>query len=48
MKKIELLPTEFYVFRKLALSMGIAFTCAMLHGYYVIEGNIDQLNKLGY
>jgi hypothetical protein len=48
MKTIKLLPTEFYDFRKLAFSMGISFACALVSGYYVVEANIDQLNKLGY
>lgn len=48
MKKIELKPSEFYHFRQLALSMGITFVCAIVKGIYVIEGNIDQLEKLGY
>ena len=48
MKTIELLPVEFYHFRKLALSLGIAFVCAIVCGQYVIEANIDQLEQLGY
>jgi hypothetical protein len=48
MKTIKLLPVEFFHFRQLALSMGVSFACAIVSGYYVVEANIDQLNKLGY
>jgi hypothetical protein len=48
MKTIELKPAEFYHFRQLALSMGIAFACVIVKSMYVIEANIDQLEKLGY
>jgi hypothetical protein len=48
MKTIELQPTEFYQFRKLAFAMSIAFACAIVHGVYVVEANINQLEKLGY
>lgn len=48
MKKIELNPTDFWHFRKLALSAGITFACTIIKGIYVIEANIDQLKKLGY
>ena len=48
MKKIELEPTEFWHFRKLAFAMCIAFSCTIAHGVYIVEANIDQLQQLGY
>jgi hypothetical protein len=48
MKTIELIPTEFYQFRQLAFAMSIAFVCTISHGVYIVEANIDQLQKLGY
>ena len=48
MKKIELSPTEFWKFRKLAFAMCIAFACTISQGVYIVEANIDQLDKLGY
>ena len=48
MKKIKMEPTEFYHFRKLAFAMCIAFACTITHGMYIVEANIDQLEKLGY
>jgi hypothetical protein len=48
MKKIKLQPTEFWHFRKLALAMSIAFVCTITQGVYIVEANIDQLEKLGY
>jgi hypothetical protein len=47
-KTIELKPSEFYAFRKLALAMCIAFVCTISQGVYIVEANIDQLEKLGY
>jgi hypothetical protein len=48
MKTIRLSPADFWHFRQLALSMGIAFACVIVKSMYVIEANIDQLEKLGY
>ena len=48
MKTINLEPTEFYQFRKLAFAMGIAFVCTIAHGVYIVEANINQLEQLGY
>jgi hypothetical protein len=48
MKKIEMEPTEFYHFRKLAFAMSLAFGCTIAHGVYIVEASIDQLEKLGY
>ena len=48
MKTIELKPTEFYQFRQLAFAMSIAFACTIAHGVYIVEANINQLEKLGY
>ena len=48
MKTIEMKPTEFYEFRKLAFAMCIAFACTISHGVYIVEANINQLEKLGY
>jgi hypothetical protein len=48
MKTIEMKPTEFYEFRKLALGMCVAFMCTMSQGMYIVEASIDQLDKLGY
>ena len=48
MKTIELSPTDFWHFRKLAFAMSIAFACTIAQGVYIVEANIDQLEKLGY
>jgi len=48
MKTITLKPTDFYQFRQLAFAMCIAFSCTIAHGVYIVEANIDQLEKLGY
>ena len=48
MKTIELQPTDFYQFRQLAFAMSIAFACTIAQGVYIVEANIDQLEKLGY
>ena len=48
MKTIEMKPTEFYAFRKLAFAMSIAFACTISQGVYIVEANINQLEKLGY
>jgi hypothetical protein len=48
MKTINLEPTEFYHFRKLAFAMCVAFGCTISQGVYIVEANIDQLEKLGY
>jgi hypothetical protein len=48
MKTIELSPVEFWQFRKLAFAMCIAFACTISQGVYIVEANIDQLDKLGY
>jgi hypothetical protein len=48
MKTITLSPTDFWHFRKLALAMSLAFTCSITHSVYIVEANIDQLEKLGY
>ena len=48
MKTITLKPVEFYHFRQLAFAMSIAFACTIAHGVYIVEANINQLEKLGY
>ena len=48
MKTIELSPTEFWQFRQLAFAMCIAFACTISQGVYIVEANINQLEKLGY
>ena len=48
MKTIKLSPTEFWHFRQLAFAMSIAFACTIAQGVYIVEANIDQLQKLGY
>ena len=48
MKTIELSPTDFWHFRKLAFAMSIAFACTISQGVYIVEANIDQLKQLGY
>ena len=48
MKTIKLQPTEFWQFRKLAFAMSIAFACTITQGVYIVEANINQLEKLGY
>jgi hypothetical protein len=48
MKTVEMEPVEFWHFRKLAFAMSIAFVCTMAQGVYIVEANINQLEKLGY
>lgn len=48
MKTIKLSPVEFWHFRQLALAMSVAFACTIAQGVYIVEANIDQLQKLGY
>jgi len=48
MKTIKLIPTDFYRFRQLAFAMSIAFACTISQGVYIVEANINQLEKLGY
>lgn len=48
MKKINLKPTEFYEFRKIAFMMNVMFFCTITHGVYIVEANINQLEQLGY
>ena len=48
MKTIKLSPAEFWHFRQLAFAMSIAFACTIAQGVYIVEANIDQLQKLGY
>jgi hypothetical protein len=48
MKTITMKPVEFYHFRQLAFAMSIAFACTIAQGVYIVEANIDQLEKLGY
>jgi|LakMenEpi03Aug12_release.lakeMendotaPanAssembly.Ray.scaffolds.fasta_scaffold587394_1 hypothetical protein len=47
-KTIELQPTEFWHFRKLAFAISLAFGCTISHGVYIVEASIDQLEQLGY
>jgi len=48
MKTIELLPTEFYQFKRIAEDMRILFFCYISGGMYFVEANIDHLHKIGY
>ena len=48
MKTINLSPVDFWHFRRLAFAMSIAFTCTIAQSVYIVEANIDQLEKLGY
>jgi hypothetical protein len=48
MKEIKLIPSEFYKFRTIALSLGICFSCFISGGVYTVEANTNQLEEIGY
>ena len=48
MRKIQLTPTEFYKFRKIAFAFGIAFMCSIANSIYTVEAKIDALESIGY
>ena len=48
MKTIKLKPTDFYHFRSIAFSMGIAFTFLFVNGNYEIQADKKQLKEIGY
>ncbi len=48
MKTIELEPTEFYEFRKIAFFTKLTFFCKIVKGIYFIEADKKELTELGY
>jgi hypothetical protein len=48
MRTIKLTPTEFYKFRNLAFSLGIAFMCSIVESMYVVVAHSQKLEQLGY
>ena len=48
MKEIQLEPTEFYRFRKIAFTFGIAFMCSIANSMYTVEAKADALEQIGY
>ena len=48
MREIQLTPTEFYKFRKIAFAFGIAFMCSIADSMYTIEAKDDKLEQIGY
>ena len=48
MRTIKLLPTEFYQFRILAISLGLFFLCKMEHNEYYVKADSIELENIGY
>ena len=48
MKTIKLEPTEFYQFRKIALTIKLLFFCTIIHSVYIVEATAIELENLGY
>ena len=48
MREIQLTPTEFYRFRKIAFAFGIAFMCSINNSIYTVEAKDDKLEQIGY
>ena len=48
MREIQLTPTEFYKFRKIAFAFGIAFICSIANSMYTVEAKTDALEQIGY
>ena len=48
MKEIQLTPTEFYKFRKIAFAFGIAFICSIANTMYTVEAEDEALEQIGY
>lgn len=48
MREIQLTPTEFYKFRKIAFAFGIAFMCSISNSIYTVEAKDDKLEQIGY
>jgi hypothetical protein len=47
-RKIKLLPTAFYRFRKVAFATGLLFLCSIQNSEYTVEADDDQLEDIGY
>jgi hypothetical protein len=47
-RKIKLLPTAFYRFRKVALAAGLMFLCSIQNSEYTVEADGDKLEDIGY
>ena len=48
MRKIKLLPTEFYHFKKLAKEVFLKFECQFIRGTYIVIADSLLLENLGY
>jgi len=48
MREIQLEPTEFYRFRKIAFAFGIAFMCSIANNMYTVKAKADALEQIGY
>jgi len=48
MREIQLTPTEFYKFRRIAFAFGIAFMCSIANSIYTVEAKDDRLEQIGY
>lgn len=48
MRTIKLIPTEFYQFRLLAMSLGLFFLCEMIHSEYYVRADSNELEQIGY
>jgi len=49
MKKVKLLPTEYYVFKDVAKLMNMSYSLfGVSGGFVIIEANIELLRQIGY
>jgi len=48
MRKIQLTPTEFYRFRRVAFLYGVLFMCSISNSMYTVEAKDDRLEQIGY
>jgi hypothetical protein len=48
MREIQLTPTEFYTFRRVALAYHILFMCSITKSIYTIEAKDSALEQIGY
>ena len=48
MKTVEMLPSEFYEFVKIAKRLQIKFIYQVIHGIVLVEADLLQLEDLGY
>lgn len=48
MREIQLTPTEFYKFRKVAFVFGVLFMCNIANSMYTVKADDIQLEQMGY